>query len=88
MKNNINPIYKKMLRAYIEYLRSGSNGYLLISRASDDNKTNYNKSTSKMLQESESKYLRNFMEWLEIGTKDLEFKEDGFLRWYVEELGI
>ena len=76
-----NPIYKEILKGFVEHLerRDSSNGWQIISKPSYDNKSTYTKS-SPMQSKTQRKVKRMFWEWYEMGSDELEFEIESFLR--------
>jgi len=76
-----NPVYKEILKEFVNHIerRGSSSGYQIISKASYDNKSNYTKSPL-VQSKSQRKVMRMFWEWYEIGSEELEFEIECFLR--------
>ena len=77
-----NPMYAKMLKDFINHLerRDMPSGYQIISKSSYD-ATNFRKRNEKQRPPvGQRQTMKIFMEWMEMGEKDLDFEIETFLR--------
>ena len=77
-----NPEDIKMLKEFVNHLerRDSTSGYQIISKASYD-ATNIRKRNERQRPPvGQRQTMKIFMEWMEMGEKDLDFEIDTFLR--------
>jgi hypothetical protein len=81
-----NPLYSKMLKEFVNHLerRDSKSGYQIISKPSYES-TNFRKRMEKERPPSSQRQtMKIFVEWMEMGEKDLDYEIDTFLRDFKE----
>jgi len=82
-----NPVYRKMLQDFVDHVerRDSKSGWVLVSKPSYETNNMYKKSHKERPQGSQRQTFKVFVEWMEMGQKDLDFEIDSFLKTWEEE---